>query len=139
MRQGELVYNGQSTSGDWDSDGAGTQKNGGSLLMLNVEPNTLSCLATVEAETDTLTITGKWQVSNDTSTWVDAVPQNNAAQVVLATGTAGSDSPASFAVEAPPSVYGWRYSRYVVTNGAATGGATDTYALGYCYERADVL
>lgn len=137
--QGELSHNIQAVTGDFASDAAGTQKSGATLLVLNVSKGTLSALVTVEAETDTLTITGKWQVSNDAVTFVDAVAVNNAGQVVLVTGTAGADGPASKAVEAPSTVLGWRYARYVVTNGVATGAVTDTYSIGYCFERADVL
>lgn len=93
----------------------------------------LSALVTVDAETDTLTITGRWQVSNDKSTYVDIVPSNNAANVIIATGTAGADAAVTKAICAPDQIFGYKYCRYVLTNGVATGAATDTYSIGYSY------
>jgi hypothetical protein len=98
----------------------------------------LSALVVVDCETSTLTMAGKWQVSNDGSTWIDAAhdPQNPAA-VVFATGTAGADAAITRSFPAPDSIYGWRKARFAIVTGAATGAATDTYAISYCY-RADV-
>lgn len=137
--QGEIFYNAQSVSGDFDSDAAGTDKAGATLLMLLVKAGSLSSLVTVDAETNTLTMTARWQVSNDASTWVDVVVPNNPANVALATGTGGADAAVSRAIAAPEAVYGWRYARLVVQNGVATGATADTYAIGYCYDRADVV
>lgn len=97
----------------------------------------LSALVAVLAETNTLTFAAKWQVSNDGSTWVDVTngPQN-AASVVLATGTAGADSTVTKAIEAPPSVYGWRKARLSLVTGGTTGNSADTYAIGYCFRTA---
>lgn len=91
----------------------------------------LAANVTVTAATSTLTVTLKWQVSNDKSTWTDVVngPQN-AAGVVFTTGTAAAKSAV---VEAPATVYGFRYCRLSLVTGAATGGASDTYAVGYSF------
>lgn len=94
----------------------------------------LSALVTVDCETDTMTMTGKWQVSNDGSTWVDVSNgTQNAAGVVLATGTGGADASVSKAYPAPDAVYGWKKARFAITNGVVTGNAVDTYAISYCY------
>lgn len=129
-----LQYNTQAVAGDFDSDAAGTVAGGASVLMSKVRHGTLSMLVTVDAETENLTITPLWQVSNDNSTWVTLKPQNNAAPVILATGTSGADAAVTAAIEAPQGVYGWRYARGAVQNGVATGASADTYAIGYCYQ-----
>ncbi len=97
----------------------------------------LSALVVVDAETNTITVAAKWQVSNDGATWVDvANGSQNAASVVLATGTAGADALVTRMIPAPESIYGWRKARLALVTGVATGAATDTYAISYCY-RAD--
>lgn len=132
-----IVYNGQDTGTlNLDTLVAGTTTGGPTLVMHNVEKDTLSVLAVVEAETDTLTIEGQWQVSNDASTWVDVMPSNAAADVVLATGTAGGDPVVTVCLVAPKALYGWRYGRFAVINLVATGNAVDTYRIGYNYENA---
>jgi hypothetical protein len=106
--------------------------------MALVKTNTLSSLVTVDAETNTITLESYWQVSNDASTWVDAATENNAAVVVLATGTAGADAAVTKSIPAPRSVYGWRYARAVVVNRVVDGLIADTYRLGYCFEKDDL-
>lgn len=134
-----LVKAAHSVSGDFDSDAAGTVKAGTSLFVGDQIQKIaqLSANVTVDAETDTLTMVGKWQVSNDNSTWVDQPTSNNAAEVVLATGTSGSDAAVSKAVPAPPGVYGYPWARFVVVNGVTTGASADTYAISYNYRRLD--
>lgn len=103
---------------------------GNKLVMAKVQSGTLSAEVTVTAATSTLTITGKWQGSNDGSTWVDCFASNFASNVVLTTGTA---SAVTVNLAAPAGVYGYRYARiYLVTGvGSATtgdlGGATYNY------------
>jgi hypothetical protein len=100
----------------------------------NQKVRSLSALVVVEAETNGITFTGKWQVSNDGTTWVDiANGTQNAAGVALATGTAGDDAVVTRAYPAPDAVYGWRKARFAITNGSQTGAVTDTYKIGYCY------
>jgi len=88
----------------------------------------ITALVSVTAATSTITFTGKWQVSNDKSTWVDIAGGNNAANVVFATGTA---SIVTKVLDAPLGVYGWRYARFVFVTGVATGGASDLYSIAY--------
>lgn len=116
---------------------AGTTTGGNAVEMgdnTRQKVRSLSALVTVDAETDTITITGKWQVSNDGSTWVDIAngPQN-AAGVVLATGTGGADAAVTKCYPAPDAVYGWRKARFAIVNGVVTGNTADTYAISYCY------
>lgn len=94
----------------------------------------LSALVTVLAETSSLTFAGKWQVSNDGSTWVDvANGSQNAAAVVLATGTGGADTAVTKAVPVPEAAYGWRKARFSLVTAGATGATADTYAISYCF------
>jgi hypothetical protein len=127
------LFNKKVASGNWNGDAAGTDKNGATLSLSIAMVSSLAAHVVVEAETDTLTITGRWEVSNDDSTWYTIVPSNNAANVILATGTAGADTPVTRVVVAPDQIYGYRYARYTVTNGVATGATTDTYAIGYSF------
>jgi hypothetical protein len=94
----------------------------------------LSALAVVDVESTSLTLAGVWQVSNDGTTWVNVAngPQN-AAGVVIATGTAGADASVTKAYEAPSAVYGWKKARFTFLTAGATGAATDTYNISYCY------
>lgn len=119
---------------------AGTTTGGNSVLMgdnSRQKVQALSALVTVDAETDTIVLTGKWQVSNDNSTWVDlAHGTQNAAGVALATGTAGADASVTKAFQAPDAVYGWRYARFAIVNTVAAGLTADTYNISYCYRTA---
>jgi hypothetical protein len=132
-----IRYNQKSSSGNANTLVAGSAVNGTGLELgdnTRRKVHALSALVTVLAETNTFTWSGKWQVSNDNSTFVDLAngPQN-AAAVVLATGTAGADVAVSKSIPAPDAVYGWRYARFVLVTGVATGAAADTYAMGYCF------
>lgn len=99
---------------------------GATLNMTKVESGTLSALCTVDAETNTLTIAHAWQVSNDGTTFYDCAPSNNAATVVLATGTGGADAAVTVSIEANQSVYGYKYARLRLVAGVATpSGTTD--------------
>lgn len=132
-----LRYNDKAVSGTADTLGQGSVI-GGSSLDVNDNARqklaALSALVTVDAETSTFTFAGKWQGSNDGSTWVDiANGSQNAAAVVLATGTAGADAAVTKSIPAPDAVYGWRKARFALVTGGTTGAAIDTYSISYCY------
>lgn len=132
-----MRYAAHAKTGTLDTLVAGTVTGGNAVDIgdnARQKVRNLSALAVIDAETDTITITGKWQVSNDGSTWVDVTngPQN-AAGVILATGTAGADAAVTRCYEAPEAVYGWRKARFAIVNGVATGAAADTYSISYCY------
>ena len=83
-----LLSNVSTTSGDWDSDAAGTDKNGTAIVFntpARLLADHLSAHLVVEAETNLLTIEARWQVSPDNSTFSDMPDQNNTAVTVLAT------------------------------------------------------
>lgn len=132
-----MRYNAHSSSGTLDTLASGSVVGGTAVDLgdnARQKVRSLSALVTVDAETSTLTMAAKWQVSNDGSTWVDvANGSQNAAAVVLATGTAGADASVSKAIPAPDAIYGWRKARIAIVTGGTTGAAEDTYALSYCY------
>jgi hypothetical protein len=92
----------------------------------------LSAYVDVDIETASLTFTGKWQTSLDGSTWRDvANGSQNAAGVVIGTGTGGADASIQKVFDAPPAVYGWPKVRFCLVTAGATGAATDTYTVSY--------
>lgn len=119
--------------------------NGNPIAMMHPQGNTgaavcpgsLSANLVLNVTTNTLTLTGKWQVSANGSTWIDAKNSNNAANVVLATGT-GSLVTTNICVSAVDAVYGWLYARFVLTSGVASGGGAgvDDVAISYSYRTA---
>ncbi len=132
-----MRYSAHAVSGNADTLVAGSTIAGATVEMgdnARQKVRGLSALVTVDVETTSLTFAGVWQVSNDGSTWVNVAngPQN-AAGVVIATGTGGADASVSKAYEAPAAVYGWRKARFTFLTAGATGAAVDTYAISYCY------
>jgi 3-hydroxyisobutyrate dehydrogenase-like beta-hydroxyacid dehydrogenase len=116
---------------------------GNALLMQDVKPGTLAGYVDVTANTNTMTLSVKWQVSNDNSTFYDA-------QIVGASAVASSDTPEILStgtgssvetkkvLAAPPSVYGWRYCRMVLVVGVAdSGSASDGWAYSFNYQHTD--
>lgn len=91
----------------------------------------LCAQVTATANTASLTVAVKWQVSNDRTTWIDASngPQN-AASVPFTTGTSAAKTQL---ISAPDAVYGARYCRAVLVTGGATGAASDLWSIGYSY------
>ncbi len=111
---------------------AGTTTGGTAITTANIEVGTLSCLFTVLAETSTLTLTGKFQVSDDASTWYDlAGDAQNPANVIMATGTGGADTAVTRVLPVPPSAMAWKWIRAAVVNLTATGAVGDTYAFSF--------
>lgn len=130
-------YNFGAVSGNFNGSTDGTVKAGTQLDTGRVLPGSLSAIVSVDCETNTMTMTAKWQVSKDGTTWVDMALANNAANVTLATGTGSADATVTKAIVAPDAVFGWEYARLVIVNGVATGATTDTYSIGYCYRDLD--
>lgn len=123
-----------SSTGDVDSQTAGSTVGMSTVAMSRVRPGTLSALYVVDAETNTITLAAKWQVSADGSTWNDvANAPGNPAAVVLATGTGGADAAVTKAVPAPEAVSGWRFARASIVVGVTTGTSSDTYTVSYNY------
>lgn len=107
--------------------------NGNKVIMNVVERQTLSARVTALVTTNLLTLTAKWQVSDDGTTFIDcAAAPNNPANVAFATGT-GAPVTTKINIPAPSGPYGMRYARLVVTSGAAAGGGAgvDEVTIGY--------
>jgi hypothetical protein len=110
---------------------------GPTMIMGDVQPGTLMVLVYAQATTNTLTLTGKWQVSETgtaAGTWYDAPLANNAANSIIVTGTGSAVSSTRF-VEAPDSVYGWKFARYSLVTGGTTASTGDEYSMSYQHLR----
>lgn len=111
---------------------------GGVIVMakpnFSPRPGSLAAHVYALATTSTLTITGKWQVSEDNSTWVDAYRDGRPANVIIVTGT-GSAVTDTIRVAAPDSVYSASYARFRLTSGVGVGGglAVDEASCAYFY------
>lgn len=132
-----LRYNAHLSSGDFNGILAGSEKTGNAVDVGDGQRQKirgLSALVIALADTNTMTVTAKWEVSNDGSTWLDLAnePQNPAG-VAIATGTAGADTAVTKVIPAPEAVYGWRKARLALVVGVATGAAGDTWSIGYSY------
>jgi hypothetical protein len=127
-----LKYNVSAVTGNANTLASGSTIAGNSVMMGQNARKVRSLIALVSftAATSTLTATGVWQVSNDGSTWVNAVPSNNAANVTFTTGTAAIKTAS---IEAPQGVYGWKYARFTFLTGVTTGAAGDLYSIAYSY------
>jgi hypothetical protein len=90
------------------------------------------------ATTNTLTITAKWQVSNDGSTWRDCKPSNGAVNVALVTGT-GAAVTDTVCLAAPDCVYGKKYARVRLVSGVGVGGGlgVDEGSVSYNWRQID--
>ncbi len=127
--------NQQAVSGDFNTLVATSVQSMGTVNMVNVTPGTLCCELALDAETNTITLTPKWQVSRDGgSTWLDCAPDpNNGTYAAQATGTAGADATVTKVLPAPDAVYGYPLARVGVTVGVTTGTANDTYVASYSW------
>lgn len=129
-------FNSSIASGTANGVAAGSAVNGNSLFLGgdSAKVTNLSALIDVDIETSTITLTAKWQVSNDASTWYDlAHGTQNAAGVVIGTGTGGADASIQRVIPAPDCIYGYRFARLALVVGVTTGAAADTYSIGYSY------
>lgn len=127
-----------SSTGTFNGVASGSAVNGTAIFIGNVckKVANLSAVCTLLAETNTLTLSVKWQVSADNSTWYDlALSPQNPSAVVFKTGTAGADTAGTLVVPAPEAVYGWAWARAIVVVGGTTGTTSDTYTISYNYRQ----
>jgi hypothetical protein len=125
-----------STSGNLNTLVAGSRVSGTGVPMGRVKNGSLSAVVDVDCETNTLTMAGIWQGSNtsDFASPIDlAYDTNNPAATVIATGTAGADANVKKAYPCPAAGYGFKYVRFQILTGVATGNTVDTYAISYTY------
>ncbi len=132
------LNNQQAVSGNFDTITAASVVSMGTVNMINVTPGTLCCEIALDGETNTITLTPKWQVSRDGgSTWIDCAPDpNNGTYAAQVTGTAGADATVTKVIPAPDGVYGYPLARVGVLVGVTTGTANDTYAASYSWMKA---
>ena len=133
-------FNVSGATGNFNTITSGNQVSGNPIFLGSdvQRASGLTALCVLLAETNTLTLTVKWQVSNDNSTWYDmAFSVGNAAATVVGTGTAGADSAVTKVFEAPQGVYGWKFARVAFVVGVTTGATGDTYTYGYSYVLGD--
>lgn len=110
---------------------AGQVLNGTAVPCDYIVAGTLCALVLCSARTSTTTLTPKWQVSNDKSTWYDVYPSNGATYVAQATGT-GSDVAVTRVLTAPDAVYSWRYCRVQIISAVSTcDGTNDKGSVSY--------
>lgn len=131
-------FNSSVATGTANGVAAGSAVNGNSLFLGgdSDKVKNLSALIDVDIETNTLTMTAKWQVSNDATTWYDlANGSQNAAGVVIGTGTGGADAAIQRVIPAPDCIYGYRFARLALVIGVTTGATADTYSIGYSYNQ----
>ena len=137
---GHLRFNAHLLTGNATGIAPGSAVSGNTLFMggRNQKVEHLSALVTCDAETNTLTLSARWQGSDDKSTWytLSHAPQNPAA-VPLATGTSGADDEVTKVIPAPAAVYSYKFARCQLLVGAATGTTNDTYSIAYCYRQLD--
>ena len=120
--------------------GTNPQVLSGNVLVMNkVQTGSLSALVTVTAQTTSITMFAKWQVSNDNSTWYDCTTSNNAAAVAIATGSGGADAATTVNVPATDAVYGWRYARIQLYTGAQSSTTGDLGAATYSYREPSLV
>lgn len=127
-----LFSNAKSSTGTLDAVGAGSAVYG-TAVFCGSDAQTVQGLVanvTVDIETNTLTVTPKWQVSADNSTWVDAALPNNAANVSLGAGTSGSDATITRCIAAPD-LSACKWVRLALVAGVTTGATADTYTISY--------
>ena len=117
---------------------AGSAQASDAIQTNQIEPESLTCLFSVLAETDGTTLTGRWQVSQDNSTWYQLDPPLNPAATILATGTSGSDTLTNKVLSPPEGWDGWKFVRAAVELGGVTGVTADTYSMTLTYRARDV-
>ena len=91
-----------------------------SMVAERVATGSMSANVYALATTNTLTVTAKWQVSDDGSTYRDCKPSNGATNVALVTGT-GAAVTDTVCVAAPDCVYGKPYARVRLVSGVGVG------------------
>lgn len=114
----------------------GTVGAGSTIDTSTIDPERgLSAKFVLLAETNTITLSAIWQVSDDNSTWVRIKSTDDITPTVVGTGTAGADTAVTVVLPAPHGVYGWRYVRAGILVGVTNGASGDTGTIAYRYAR----
>lgn len=136
-------YNTSVTSGSFTGQTIGGLQYGNTLHLGDpiASVQALSARCNVTANTSNLTISAKWQGSNDNTSWDDVYDnQYDVGVALLATGT-GSAVNSVKGIGAPQVMYGYKYARVAFIVGASTGSVTgttnDSFSVGYTYRQLD--
>jgi len=120
------VQLGSASTGTFSAASSGDTKNGTSINMNDVEDGTLSAYLVATIATGSVTITPRWRVSKNNSTFYTIKDQNNVAKTAIS-------ATETVVLEAPKAVAGWPYSRLSLVVGGSTGTTGDTYDIRYSY------
>lgn len=106
------------------------------VSMDRIQPGTwLVAKTSMVVNTTSLTLTPKWQGSQDGTNWEDLFQANSAANVATAAGT-GSNVTTARSIMLP--VVPYKYARLVwVTAGATAHATNDTVAVSYAWIERD--
>lgn len=115
---------------------SGTTVGGPSLSLASgdIEGDTLCANVSSALTTNLLTVTTKWQVSQDGTTWVDVQQSNGAALVRIAPAGTGSLVTTAFCqlTQFSPA---HPYIRLALVTGGATGAAGDNVTVSYNFRK----
>ena len=118
------------TSGTFVLGPIGATKRLPALSTDTIVGGTLSARVYWSAYTNLMTLTGKWEGSNNNgTTYREIKPMNNAAHVVLQTSTGTG----AVYIEAPRCISGFTHVRFALVSGVASGTAADAYTMSYGY------
>lgn len=105
---------------------AGSVFPGNALDTSKFAPGTLMCRLVATIATGSLTLTPRWAVSDDNSTWEVVAVQNNAANVAIAATT-------TLHLVAPTCVSGKKFVRCEFLSAGATAAAGDFKRFSYSF------
>lgn len=103
--------------------------------QFNIEWDSLAAVVETGITTTSLTVTSKWQVSNDGTNWVDFLGLNCAANVQVAAAGSGSLVTTQYVQGFPGVNPGFPYIRLAVKTGGATGGTGDNVTVAYNFRK----
>lgn len=126
-----LKINRQALSETGLSGASGSTFTANSILPGRSVPGTLTARAAISITATSTTVSPKWQVSNDATTWVDVKPANGAAIV-------GATASTTLWLQGPPALQANKYARLaLVTSGSSnTTSSSLKWAVSYNYEEA---
>ncbi|MDP9148520.1 MAG: hypothetical protein M3O36_01050 [Myxococcota bacterium] len=122
---------------------AGTTTSTAGLVLnaggaFNLEWDSVAAIVETNVTTTSLTVTAKWQVSNDGTNWIDLLTKNSAANVQKAATGTGSLVTTQFVMSLDGVNPAFPYLRAAVLSAGATGGAGDSCTIAYNFRKRSV-
>jgi len=105
---------------------------GTAVNMTAVSPGTLCALVEVTIATGSLTLSPKWQVSDDNSTFYDLQEGSGPAPVAIA-------ATGSKVLSAPEAARAWKFARPAIATSAHNATTGDTYSITTRYVKRQVF